>query len=116
MSKLLTFWTQACQLLGLQLVAPFVLKTKSGAEIKAIALIKDFGAPMGMMILDDYSKVEEIIDEITEMGYGFSVLDEPLEHEGFDIADYKDVLKDWGWSGANESKPEWLKESCDSSS
>jgi len=91
----------------LQLLASFCLRLESGHDLKALFLVKHFGAPNGMLIFGNYEEVSPYIDEVVSAGYGFSVLDEPLEREEYDKGEYIEILLDWGWSGNMEEKPSW---------
>ena len=71
-------------------------------------MVKGFGAPEGMLLIEDYYKIESHIDEIINMGYGFSVIDDAEENEEFIIEEFKEVLSDWGWSGTIANKPNWV--------
>lgn len=107
-TKLIQFWRNAAIDLRLQLVVPFCLELASGHEIKALFLVKYFGAPNGMLVFGCYEDVSPYIDEVVKAGYGFSVLDEPLENEEYDKDECIEVLADWGWGGNMEDKPDWL--------
>lgn len=107
-SKLLQFWQKAASDLGLQITAPFCLLLASGHRLEAILLIHQFGAGKGMLIFTSYDEVSHYVNEIVDAGYGFSVLDEPREHEAYNKEEYIELLADWGWSGDNQLRPDWL--------
>jgi hypothetical protein len=77
----------------------------SGHEIKALLLVKQFGAPNGMLILSKNEEQQLYSEEIIRAGYGYSVLSEPLKNEEFDSDDFIELLEDWGWSGTEQSRP-----------
>jgi hypothetical protein len=105
---LITAWQKAAEALGLEIVAPFALPLQTGEALAVPLLVKSFGAPNGMLIVRDYNQVRLRLKDIAEAGYGFSVLDEPNEHEPFILDGYKDILRDWGWSGGPDGEPSWL--------
>lgn len=107
-TKLLQFWQKAATDLGLQLVTPFCLMLTPEHELKALLLIKKFGAPNGMLVFSGYDEISSYVDDIARAGYGFSVLDEPLDFEEYSKDEYIELLGDWGWSGDMENKPDWL--------
>ena len=109
MSRLLEELQLAKKDLSLDIVIPFNLPLSSGIIIKSQALLKNFGAKNGMLIISKYDQVADHLEELSEKGYGFSVLDEPTENEDYKRSEYIEMLKDWGWSGNLESTPEWLK-------
>jgi len=45
---------------------------------------------------------------LQNMGYGYSVLDDPLHSEEFDLESYVEMFSDWGWGNVNERKPDWM--------
>ncbi len=101
-------WKQVAEDLGLNVEAPFNLILENGTTIEFDALVRDFGAPLGMLITTDFKKVEKI--DLTKMGYGFSTMSHPAGNRGHDTASFKHVLKDWGWSGDPALVPAWLDE------
>lgn len=108
MTNLQTFLQHACQELGLTIVVQFVLTVREGFQINAQALLPQLGAPKGMIIVNHYDDLRGISSELQCMGYGYSVLDEPLISEQFDLKSYVEMFSDWGWGNMNERKPGWM--------
>jgi hypothetical protein len=104
-TKLLAFWEKAAKELRFEIEVPFSLLLDSDHEVKALFLVKQFGAPNGMLILSKNEDKQPYSDEIISAGYGYSVLSEPLKNEEFDSDDFIELLEDWGWSGSEESRP-----------
>jgi|SRR5450755_2714342 hypothetical protein len=98
---------RACTELGLQLVLDFVVTLKSGRTITSAALLPELGASKGMVIIDSYSKVADIKDQLVAEGYGFSVLDEPMDPE-FDLQSQEEMFADWGWAIRDRPEPSWM--------
>ena len=67
-----------------------------------------------MLIFTNYDDVSPYVNEIVEAGYGFSVLGEPGENENYELEEYMELLADWGWTGDDELKPDWLQAYLDS--
>jgi hypothetical protein len=65
-----------------------------------------------MLVVTEYAKIKPYIEQLRGLGYGFSVLEEPTddENEKHDWAALIDMLRDWGWNGADEDKPYWVAE------
>lgn len=106
--QLLHLWRWAADDLGLELDAPFEVTLDSGVTLTPVLRLRNFGATMGMLLFTDYGPVAPHAAELTEAGFGFSVLpapelDAPYEREGF-----IDVLADWTWSGTRSEIPQWL--------
>lgn len=107
-NRLLTIWETAAKDLGLEITAPFHLTLPSGTQVEALFLVKNFGADNGMLVLMDFNEVKSCINEIISEGFGFSILDEPVENELYSRQDFIELLEDWSWSGAEKNKPMWL--------
>lgn len=107
-ARLLQFWQKAASDLGLQITTPFSLVLSSGHRLQAILLICQFGGTKGMLVFASYDGIASHVNEIVDAGYGFSILDEPGEHEEYNREEYIELLSDWGWSGDDESRPTWL--------
>ncbi len=104
-------WKQVGEDLGLKVEAPFKLALENGITLELDALVRNFGAPSGMLITADFKKVEKIDELLTKMGYGFSTMPHPSEYYDHDSEGFKHILKDWGWSGDPDLIPTWFNES-----
>lgn len=108
-SPLARGWLQAASILGLDVDAPSSVTLPSGDSVTADVLVRDFGAPAGMLIVRRYDEIRLRTSEVLSAGFGFSVMDDPRPTEAFDIETYVEVLRDWGWSGAPGGEPAWLR-------
>jgi hypothetical protein len=108
MTNLQTLLQRACQDLGVSIVVPFLLTVREGIRINAQALLPQFGGPKGMIVVNHYDDLCGIAAELPRMGYGYSVLDEPLPSEDYDLESYVEMFSDWGWGNVNERKPDWM--------
>ncbi len=61
-----------------------------------------------MIIVNHYDDLLGIASELPRLGYGYSVLDEPLPSEDFDLESYVEMFSHWGWGVSNEGKPDWM--------
>ena len=78
--------------LNLKIDAP--CKLNIGGEFHSFqCLIFGYGAKHGMIVDKDWGKIQNIQDELIEMGYGFSCFD--IE-EVSSVESFQDVLNDWG--------------------
>ncbi|WP_165973593.1 hypothetical protein [Luteibacter rhizovicinus] len=103
------YWlVEACRELELHIDTDPIIDLPSGLKINPAARIRDLGGVEGMLIVDNYDQVEPHTDEIVRAGYGFSVLDEPHQGETFDLSNYMDMFRDWGWTGSAASQPKWI--------
>jgi hypothetical protein len=100
--------SRACAALGLKIALDWSVTFPSGRLLAATALIPEFGAPKGMIIIDSFDKVSGLLDELDAHGYGFSVLAEPSEHSKFDLDSTIEMFADWGWASAERLPPDWM--------
>lgn len=107
-SPLAEAWFRVAEILGVEIVAPYSAELPSGARIDASVLVKRFGARVGMLIVTDYARVRSELAALDAAGYGFSVLEEPEPADPFDVEEYAEMLRDWGWAGSQESRPSWF--------
>lgn len=108
MSPLVRDWLKAASVLGLKVEAPCMVALPSGATVVADVLVHQFGASKGTLILRRYDDIRQQISELQAVGFGFSVMSDPRQNEAFEVQQYVDVLRDWGWSGAPDEEPLWM--------
>lgn len=108
MNRLVDSILQACSALGLHADVDFSVVLSDGHELRTVARIRHVGAVNGMLVIGTYDEVRAYADELILKGYGYSVLDEPLANEAYDFESYKDMFRDWGWSGNEEQRPPWM--------
>lgn len=109
MNKLQEFLRRAGTDLGIQVIAPFELTLGNGRKLLVEALLPELGASKGMIVVRMYDDLREISDELVRLGYGYSVLDEPLPNEDYDVETYVELFRDWGWGAENERRPGWME-------
>ncbi len=90
------------------IVVQFVLTVREGFHINAQALLPQLGASKGMIVVNHYDDLRGISSELQCMGYGYSVLDEPLISEQFDLESFVEMFSEWGWGNSNEMQPGWM--------
>ena len=108
--RLIEKWQRAKKDLGIEFVAPYELEIHPGVRIRADLWVPQFGGKEGTLVVTEYSGIEPHLSRIRELGYGFSVLEEPSRPESYDRATFIDMLSDWGWTGQPEKKPGWVRE------
>jgi hypothetical protein len=60
-----------------------------------------------MLIVRSYEEVQDMLEQLKQAGYGFSVLDEPHPGEDFDLESFREMFLDWGWAADESRKPAW---------
>jgi hypothetical protein len=93
--------------LKIQIITPFEAVFSDGSRVQVAALVKDFGAAQGMLIDADYGVLKPHVALLLESGYGYS---SNLGHHpsGYTRTTMIAILQDWGWSGSDNQKPDWL--------
>jgi hypothetical protein len=109
-NKLLKEWEAARDDLGINIVAPYEVALGNSRKIHADIFVPDFGHDNGTLIFRDTEAVWPHREELSKLGYGYSVLEEPsadVEHL-YDREPFIEMLSEWGWTGNEADKPEWL--------
>ena len=101
MTILCDWLLKACDLLGLDADINFKVVVGNGRTLHAIVRIRSIGAENGMLIFGSFDEVSPYVDELLRAGYGFTVLSEPYVGEQFDLDSYRNLFRDWGWSGSD---------------
>ena len=104
-------WMNAADALGLDVLSPFELVLPGGETLRVPLLVRNFGAKNGMLVVGDYALVRSHQQEIADLGFGFSVLEasRPDADECQVRNGMIEMLSDWGWAGAPEQRPTWMK-------
>jgi len=61
-----------------------------------------------MIVVNRLDELKGVESELVNIGYGYSVLDEPSASEEYELDSYVDMFSDWGWGLHNEPKPGWM--------
>lgn len=103
-------WQTIAKELGVRAEFGIDLRLPSGGKLVAPVRLLDFGAKRGMLLFSSSSQLGPFGNELVREGYGFSVLFElpPDRVEQIDWNVIKEVLRDWGWSGADNQMPSWM--------
>jgi hypothetical protein len=98
-------WLKAGEDLGVGVVAPYQLE---GLEF--VVLVRDFGGPNGMLILESWDPERAAVAE--RAGFGYSCMDSPF-YQIYRREVFVEALTDWRWTGDPAAKPNWYLESGD---
>lgn len=104
--NLVNEWLKVSEVLKIDIVIGFQLKISDKVTLKSEFLVKKFGAKNGMLVFTSYSSLAPYVQQIIDIGYGFSVLSESSD-KNIKIESYMEVLNDWGWSGDESETPSW---------
>lgn len=61
-------WTEITVRWGIRVQTPFVVKLAKG-EVTVSVLLRDVGAPQGMLLVTDFSLISPYADELVNLGY-----------------------------------------------
>ena len=95
-------WLAVVASLRVQVAAPHAVEL---GEHRATftAFFPQFGGPNGMVADPEWSVIEPYRALLRLAGIGYSCVD----LSGSDPKSMREMLADWGWSGAPEDKPDW---------
>jgi hypothetical protein len=105
-STLIEAWRMAAQDLRIEIVVPYVLWLRDGERVQADLLVKDFG-PMLIGTEAAEETFRRLSDQLAAEGYGYSIF--CGEELAYDREQFIAILRDWGWTGAEEQRPAWNK-------
>jgi hypothetical protein len=97
-------FAEAASQLGFQFTSPFECGLASGAQVRAMGLVHEFGAPRGILLFLE-SMTPPNPSELKASGLGYSMLGS--SYERYDEALFKATLNDWQYFGSFESRPCW---------
>tara|TARA_B100000745_G_C20130797_1_gene387490 strand:+ start:164 stop:502 length:339 start_codon:yes stop_codon:yes gene_type:complete len=104
------YWNAAISELDIRACILPKIEMKDGSMVEASILLPQFGAKRGMLLFSDYEIVAPYYIELSTLGYGISIIEDPLPGEVFELSNYIELLKDWGWSNHGRPQPDWLAE------
>ncbi len=104
--SLADYWRRAAADLEIEVTVPFELVLADETRLHADALVRDFGADRGMLIVSSSAEVSRHRKELERLGFGFSTMADPTDDYG--RWDCIAVLRDWGWTGNLTGSPIWL--------
>lgn len=95
-------WRALASGLGIKVIAPATVLV--GTERATFtALLPQFGGKTGMIVDPNWETISPHADALLKLGYGFSAV--ALGSDD-DKQGAQEILRDWGWSSAEE-KPNW---------
>lgn len=105
---------KASELLGLSCIQNYIVRLEGGAEVVADCYMPNFSNSSGILIYDSahYEAYTKHRDELIQMGFGGSswdLYDEDLA--SFDLEGFKEMFSEWGWTGDEHLKPDWIDDS-----
>ena len=99
-------WQEAATDLKLEFVSPYKFMDASGQQYTCTGLIKKIGSINGTLIISR-KDAENVFDAGQRMGYFTSGLN-PRYYEKYNREKFIETLKEWGWFGEINDKPDWL--------
>ncbi len=109
MTRLQEELSKAAAELGLEINLNLKIRLESGRELVALAHLPKLGAPNGMIIVTSFDEIRDLVKELANSNYAYSVLSEPDSREAYDFESYVELFSDWGWAGAEGNRPRRIK-------
>ena len=106
--RLIQAWLEAGSDLGIRVIAPYALRSKSGEDVRCEAFLPDFGSPAGAAVLGHKTERQARSALKTAEGLWYSVHGK-LDRLNYDRSRFIEVLEDFGWFGPAEEKPSWCR-------
>lgn len=109
-------WKNAASDLGVNIETPYALKDADGVEVQCVAYLPDFGGSNGMVVgvihPPDFRADGRLISVARSRNLGYSFINfEAYKH--YNKEEFKIALIDWGFSGDQSHRPEWMEEPKD---
>lgn len=102
---------QACEILNLEYHLNHKVALADGTVFISQFYIPNFSNPHGILVnnFDFMTTFRPYREEVAQMGIGASFWDiDSEERNAFDIADFKEIFCEWGWTGDPAQKPDWI--------
>src|SRR5438045_1707057 len=103
-------WQVAAKELGFEFVAPFEVPNAGGA-MRLHGHVRDFGGPKGAVFLICETFRENVGPALAvakQNGYFHSLISADV-YRAFDREAFIELLRDWGWFGADANRPAWCE-------
>ena len=96
-------WLAVAADLGVQIIAPYTVELGE-CHVTFAALFPQFGGPSGIVADPEWSVIKPYVALLALAGFRYSCVD----LSGSNHENMREMLTDWGWTGAPENKPGWL--------
>lgn len=110
MTRLQSRLVSVAHILNIRIVTDFEFQLSSGEKVVFDLLLLDFGAPRGTLVTSSSEAVAKCRREISDAGFGYSILSEPKSEDDYTVEGCVEMLSEWTWSGAEDAKPIWLRD------
>ena len=104
-------WRIAAEELGIAVDIPFALIGDEARQFDCIGLVHEFGSQRGTLLFStsppDFAINGEAVKAADAAGYCWSAINVAL-YNRYDRDVFIDALRDWGFVGPPERRPEWL--------
>lgn len=97
MTKKQEFLKNACDRFGLTIQLNVEVTLSSGNRTEADAVISQANRKSRMFIFENTMSSKEF-QSLVDQGDGYASFDEPSANEEFDLENYAEMFRDWGFS------------------
>jgi len=110
-SKLIEKWEASSRRSWNRHCRPYEVDLETTLKLHAELLLTNFGARNGTLVFTDMDAIWSHRNELSNLGYGYSVLDEPTDKANvvYDRDLFIEMLSEWEWTGDEATRPGWLR-------
>jgi hypothetical protein len=87
----------ACKKLKIICRKNYIVKINDSKEIEADYFIEGVGGSRGMLIFSNFNRISHFTNELIILGYGYTVYSEKGMAGDFDLENFREMFRDWGW-------------------
>lgn len=98
------YLSQAAVSLGIHHELNHEVRLSNAERIVVPTFISNVGGVSGNLIFVEMPDAD-MVNQLIALGYGITAYDEPLDNENFDLASYKEMFEEWGWTGSVTANP-----------
>lgn len=100
MGGLIPYLELGCRSFGLGIDLNYAVNLPNGVTVVSPVRITGVGLQKGVLVFTNSDTVWPLRQHIVEAGYGYTVLDDATSGYEFDSTSFREMIIDWGWSGA----------------
>lgn len=108
MSKLAEWMSRAALELGLRVHIQPTVTLSDGRHVQMTAHFPDLGTPDGIYVAMWEQVDVESQRQLHQNGIPVSLIGEPTERDTFQLDDYVEMFREWGWTATEREPPAWI--------
>lgn len=101
--------------LGLRVAFDLAITLPDGRRVPAAAYFPDLGTPGGMYVVAWEGVDVEVQRQLQRSGAAAALIPEPSDREPFELDNFVEMFREWGWSATDRDEPSWMTTDDDGS-